>query len=194
MRIQPTGRTGKYVHRGDDAPLALLLLILVGHLFAPQQLTRIAMLASQGGIRVNAFVSGGLLKTLAPQRIGTKLEGITHVCDWYATWCALAGVSVEDESGKAAGLPPVDGVNLYPYLIGQVDESPRTEVFASPDVLVMEINGTKWKLFGSDETVQAVLPNVGLLPHELNCSVVNQGVCMKNAPIVRVSILLTNPN
>eukprot|EP00037_Helgoeca_nana_P024982 m.268529 g.268529 ORF g.268529 m.268529 type:complete len:230 (+) comp26811_c0_seq1:1591-2280(+) len=56
--------------------------------------------------------------------------------------------------------------------------------FASPDVLVMEINGTKWKLFGSDETVQAVLPNVGLLPHELNCSVVNQGVCMKDAPIV----------
>lgn len=36
----------------------------------------------QGGIRVNAFVSGGLLKTAAPTMIGTKLDGFTHACDW----------------------------------------------------------------------------------------------------------------
>ena len=34
----------------------------------------------QGGIRVNAFVSGGLLKTVAPKMIGTKLDGFTHAC------------------------------------------------------------------------------------------------------------------
>ena len=38
----------------------------------------------QGGIRVNAFVSGGLLKTAAPDMIGRKLDGFVHVCDWCA--------------------------------------------------------------------------------------------------------------
>ena len=146
-------------------------------------------------------MSGGLLKTVAPGRIGSKLEGITHICDWsgnldiiplhlrlnscfavagpfslrpfslrpgvwlirtrclgapcslcrYATWCALAGVDPTDERGAKAGLPPVDGVNLWPYISGETDTSPRTEVFASPTVLVMEINGTKWKLFGDTD-------------------------------------------
>ena len=105
----------------------------------------------QGGIRVNAFVSGGLLQTVAPARIGTKLDGFTHVCDWYATWCALAGVDPTDERAALAKLPPVDGVNLWPYISGQVDHSPRTEVFADPTVLLMEINGSKWKLFGTQD-------------------------------------------
>jgi arylsulfatase I/J len=36
----------------------------------------------QGGIRVNAFVSGGLIKTKAPDMVGKKLDGFTHACDW----------------------------------------------------------------------------------------------------------------
>jgi len=138
----------------------------------------------QGGIRVNAFVSGGLLKKAAPQRIGTKLEGITHVCDFYTTWCSLAGVDAEDDRAKAANLPPVDGVDLWPYLSGQTASSPRTEVFASPTVLVMQVNGTKWKLFGSPQK-PAVASAFTEAPEQLNCSVVNEGVCMKKAPIVQ---------
>ena len=37
----------------------------------------------EGGIRGNAFVSGGFLQKHAhPSRIGSKLEGFTHICDW----------------------------------------------------------------------------------------------------------------
>lgn len=42
----------------------------------------------QGGIRVNAFVSGGLIQTKAPKMVGKKLDGFTHACDWYATFCS----------------------------------------------------------------------------------------------------------
>ena len=38
----------------------------------------------EGGVRTNAFVSGGFLKQMAPQMVGKKLEGYVHVCDWYA--------------------------------------------------------------------------------------------------------------
>jgi hypothetical protein len=37
----------------------------------------------QGGVRVNAFASGGYLPE--PVR-GTKQEGIVHVADWYEGW------------------------------------------------------------------------------------------------------------
>eukprot|EP01043_Picozoa_sp_COSAG02_P056190 COSAG02_NODE_6628_length_3450_cov_3.031334_1_plen_531_part_00 len=110
----------------------------------------------QGGIRVNAFVSGGWLQTVAPGMIGRKLDGFVHVCDWYTTWCSLAGVHKEDDRALAANqhgadppLPPVDGFDLWPYLSGKVGTSPRKEIFADNAVLLMEIEGTKWKLIGS---------------------------------------------
>ena len=38
----------------------------------------------QGGVRVNAFVSGGYL----PESMrGKKTEGYVHIADWYATFC-----------------------------------------------------------------------------------------------------------
>ena len=43
----------------------------------------------EGGIRVNAFLSGGFLPASVR---GTKLEGMIHIVDWYATFCALAGI------------------------------------------------------------------------------------------------------
>eukprot|EP01043_Picozoa_sp_COSAG02_P035581 COSAG02_NODE_2557_length_8529_cov_7.615658_7_plen_242_part_00 len=104
----------------------------------------------QGGIRVNAFVSGGLLQTKAPKMVGTKLDGFTHAADWYTTFCSLAGVDSFDHRAALAKLPPVDGLDLWPYLSGAVKTSPRTEVFADSQpfgVLLMEINGHKWKLF-----------------------------------------------
>eukprot|EP01047_Picozoa_sp_COSAG01_P028572 COSAG01_NODE_1924_length_8886_cov_6.780699_10_plen_100_part_00 len=64
----------------------------------------------------------------------------------YATFCALAGVNKTDERGAKANLPPVDGLNLWPYLSGSAQHSPRTEVFADPKVLVMEVDGKKWKV------------------------------------------------
>merc|ERR1712187_668064 len=50
----------------------------------------------EGGLRVNAFVSGGAIP-LAKR--GTVLTDYIHIADWYATFCAIAGVS------------PVDGID-----------------------------------------------------------------------------------
>ena len=47
----------------------------------------------QGGIRVNAFVSGGLIKSKAPAMVGTKLDGFTHAADWCAA-CTCAHIVV----------------------------------------------------------------------------------------------------
>jgi len=79
----------------------------------------------EGGIRVNAFASGGFL----PEAVrGTKNEGLMAGWDWYATFAALAGVDPTDTSGAAAGLPPIDSHNLWPLLSGQTKSSPRTEL------------------------------------------------------------------
>ena len=63
---------------------------------------------SAGGTRVNAFVSGGYVAKVAPAQVGKKLEGLTHVCDFYATFAHLAGVdNIVDHRAAEAGLPPV---------------------------------------------------------------------------------------
>jgi arylsulfatase B len=69
----------------------------------------------EGGVRVNAFAAGGLLP---PAVRGTVSEAFVAVEDWYATFCALAGVNATDEKAAAAGLPPVDGLDLWPVLSG----------------------------------------------------------------------------
>jgi len=80
----------------------------------------------EGGVRVNAFVSGGLI----PQDVrGTVITELTAIEDWYTTFCALANVDPTDTIAAAAGLPPVDGLNLWPLLSGANNTSPRTEIW-----------------------------------------------------------------
>ena len=79
----------------------------------------------EGGVRVNALVSGGLVP---PARRGAVEEGLIGVEDWYATFFALAGVDPEDAQAAAAGLPPIDSLDLWPLLSGQNATSPREEV------------------------------------------------------------------
>jgi hypothetical protein len=57
---------------------------------------------------------GGYLAKVAPQRIGTKLDGFIHICDYYTTFAAIAGVDPTDTRAALAKLPPVDGLNLWP--------------------------------------------------------------------------------
>jgi len=79
----------------------------------------------EGGVRVNAFVSGGFLP---PNVRGTKQEGLVTLWDWYATFSSLAGVDPRDDRAARAGLPPIDSFNMWPLLSGQTTTSPRTEV------------------------------------------------------------------
>ena len=77
-------------------------------------------------MRVNALVSGGLLPAAAR---GSTLTDLMAMEDLYATYCALAGVEPADARAAAAGLPPVDGLNLWPLLSGANASAPRTEVW-----------------------------------------------------------------
>ena len=79
----------------------------------------------QGGARANSFVSGGLIPAA---RRGAVEQGFVGVEDWYATFCALAGVDKTDTRAAAAGLPPVDSVDLWPMLSGANTTSPHAEI------------------------------------------------------------------
>lgn len=82
----------------------------------------------EGGIRVPSFLSGGFLAREAPHRLGSTLMGLVHLADWYAAFCGLAGVPLDDARARAAGLPVVDALDLWPYIVGAVESSPRTEL------------------------------------------------------------------
>lgn len=84
----------------------------------------------EGGVRAPALVSGGFLP--ATQR-GRRLGGLIHISDWWPTFVVgLAGGNMTDETATAAGLPPVDGLDQWGYIVGHVPQSPRTEVYFSP--------------------------------------------------------------
>ncbi len=87
----------------------------------------------QGGVRVNAFVSGGFLPKA--QR-GQKTEGYIHLADWYGTFCGLAGVDPTDTKAAAANLPPVDSMDMWPLISGQNSTSPRVDVPISYSTLI----------------------------------------------------------
>eukprot|EP01113_Clastostelium_recurvatum_P006492 TRINITY_DN12928_c0_g1_i1.p1 TRINITY_DN12928_c0_g1~~TRINITY_DN12928_c0_g1_i1.p1 ORF type:complete len:282 (+),score=54.63 TRINITY_DN12928_c0_g1_i1:45-848(+) len=79
----------------------------------------------EGGIRTNAFISGGYVPSAVR---GSKLESFISIEDWYTTFCALAGVDPVDHEAGHAGLPPVDGLNMWPVLSGVSKTSPRSSV------------------------------------------------------------------
>ena len=74
------------------------------------------------------FVSGGYVPE--GQR-GKTLEGYMATEDWYATFCAVAGISSFDERANETGQPPIDAINLWPYISGETMESPREEVYGN---------------------------------------------------------------
>eukprot|EP00929_Paragymnodinium_shiwhaense_P048483 TRINITY_DN24505_c0_g1_i1.p1 TRINITY_DN24505_c0_g1~~TRINITY_DN24505_c0_g1_i1.p1 ORF type:complete len:449 (-),score=76.09 TRINITY_DN24505_c0_g1_i1:212-1558(-) len=79
----------------------------------------------EGGIRVNAFASGGYL----PKAVrGTKQQGSIHIADWYRTLAeGIAGQDPTDHWAAASGLPAIDSLNVWPLLSGETKTSPRDE-------------------------------------------------------------------
>lgn len=84
----------------------------------------------EGGVRVAAALGGGFLP--APAR-GVKLDGYMHAADWYPTVCGLAGIDAADPNPKATEVPDIDGFDLWPYISGEVSESPRTEIMLASE-------------------------------------------------------------
>jgi len=54
----------------------------------------------------------------------------------YATICALAGVDPTDTNAAKYGLPPIDSLNMWPLLTGEVVDSPRENILVTEDLLV----------------------------------------------------------
>ena len=97
----------------------------------------------EGGSRGAAFVSGGALPAAAR---GTEQQGLVHGADWLATLCGLAGFDaaycVEDAGAAAAGLPPMDSLDVWPLVSGANATSPRTGFPLSATAYVT----ARWKL------------------------------------------------
>ena len=83
-----------------------------------------------GGIRGAAFLAGGFLPTTLH---GTTLTGLMHGCDWYATVAGLAGVPAADPNPYDASIPPIDSLDMWPFITGAVSKSPRTEIVFSSE-------------------------------------------------------------
>lgn len=97
----------------------------------------------QGGVRVNAFASGGFL----PESMrGQQTDGYIHIADWYATFCALAGVDPTDSAAEKANLPPIDSMNMWPLISGEKTASPRVDI---PLTLTALISG-EYKILVGD--------------------------------------------
>ena len=79
----------------------------------------------EGGVRVNAFVAGGAVPAA---RRGTTEPGLIEIADWYTTFASLAGADPRDAAAAAAGLPAVDGLDMWPLLSGANASSPRTHI------------------------------------------------------------------
>ena len=132
----------------------------------------------QGGVRVNAFISGGFLPA---QLRGTSNTGLISVADVYSTLIGLAGASVVDPLSDNADppVPPVESLDMWPFLTRQVESSPRTHLQLYAGGLILSYNGSLFKLLtgsqsGASWTTQ-VYPNQSTPGHEvrnarLNCS------------------------
>ena len=149
----------------------------------------------QGGIRVNAFVSGGYL----PEKMrGQKTDGYIHLADWYGTFCAIAGVNQVDEKAAKAKLPPVDSYNMWPLISGQTTTSPRTEIPASINTLISgdykiltgDVGQSGWT---GPQYPNLTNPNGGIKPIE-HCGDDGCLFNIKNDPEERVNLATKMPD
>ena len=148
----------------------------------------------QGGVRVNAFASGGLIP---PEMRGQKLDGYVALADWYATFCALAGVDPTDQRAAAADLPKIDSLNMWPMLSGQNRTSPRTVIPLSPGlisgdykILVGEITQAGWT---GPQYPNKTNPRGGIEPSE-NCRDTGCLYNIKEDPEERNDLAATMPD
>ena len=80
---------------------------------------------------------------------GTAVADPMALCDYYVTFAFLAGVDPTDHRAAAAGLPGIDGVNLWPRISGSNTSAPRLHLWAGPNVF---ISGNYKLLLSSAET------------------------------------------
>ena len=106
----------------------------------------------EGGTHVPAIVTGGVLPS---KMSGKMLNGMIHICDWYATFCHLAG-GLDPNDDNPDSPSPIDSINMWPYLSGQVEESPRNIIVHDHLMYTSTIHGAirsgKYKLIKMNES------------------------------------------
>eukprot|EP00040_Diaphanoeca_grandis_P032142 m.194271 g.194271 ORF g.194271 m.194271 type:complete len:815 (+) comp32518_c5_seq1:283-2727(+) len=124
----------------------------------------------EGGVRAVAFISGGMI----PEAVrGTQRDnGMMHICDWYATLAPLAGYAAEDTEAARNNLPPIDSLDVWPWLMAEQSQS-RDEVLLSANTfkfendneepnycygLIMTINGSWFKVIGGEQASGNLFP------------------------------------
>ena len=78
----------------------------------------------EGGVRVPAFLSGGVVEALGTA--GKTLNGIVAIADLFTTFAALAGVDGTAEPNPESP-SAVDGLDMWKYFSGANATSPRAE-------------------------------------------------------------------
>ena len=102
----------------------------------------------EGGTRAISFLAGGVL----PRSLcGARSEALVHISDWYPTFATLAGAVPSDDANISGAVYPIDGVDVWPMLIGVNATQPRpitvvTEVSAIEVVAHSGGRVEMWKL------------------------------------------------
>jgi len=115
----------------------------------------------EGAVRVPGFVTGGYLPE---SRQGQALNNtLIHAVDWYPTLLSAANLQVtyvlEDDSTRDEPLDELDGIDLWPTIIGEEDENNlyTREIVLSLDpfdcglTLCGAIRVGRWKYISTDQ-------------------------------------------
>lgn len=129
-------------------------------------------------MRVNAFMSGGFL----PESLhGTSNTGLISVADMYSTLIGLAGGSTADPLADGADppVPPVESLDMWPFLSGKVRASPRTHLQLYAGGLILNHSGSLFKLLTGSQSgaswTTRVYPNASTPGHEVRNAKLNCG-------------------
>jgi len=89
----------------------------------------------EGGVRVNAFLSGGFIPH---DKRGTVHSGVISIADWYGTLCELAGVNAFDHAAAEANeelrqrglplLPAVDSIAQWGFILNSTNGRPSLQL------------------------------------------------------------------
>jgi len=115
----------------------------------------------EGGIRVAAFLTGGFLPA---QLFGTTSDVFVHIADWYATLASLAGV---DPSDRDRSSYDIDGIDIWPYLIGERGGEPREFLPVSEDAIIWQ---SRYKLLVNADVTQDYTENDDRIATNLICT------------------------
>eukprot|EP01083_Nonionella_stella_P034130 93448_1 len=136
----------------------------------------------QGGVNVLAMVTGGYVPE---NRRNLKLNGTIHIADIYATLCSIVGIDAEDKRAAEAHLPPVDSINMWPFIIGETDGvSPRNGFVLSSGNDGGIVQGDYKLIFGNQNPAfwtTLDYPNgTQPQPQSIHCGSVQDGGCLFN--------------